>query len=69
MSTQTEFDPLKFKTTTRAQWDNAAEAWNRWGPFLGEWLGPATERMLDLAGGRPAAVYWTWRPALAMLST
>lgn len=50
MSTQTEFDPLKFKTTTRAQWDNAAEAWNRWGPFLGEWLGPATERMLDLAG-------------------
>lgn len=50
MSTVTTFDPIKFKTTTRAQWENAAEAWHRWGAFLGEWLGPATERMLDLAG-------------------
>ena len=49
MSTITTFDPIKFKTTTRAQWESAAEAWHRWGPFLGEWLGPATERMLDLA--------------------
>ncbi len=44
------FDPVAFKTTTRAQWDTAAEAWHRWGGLLGEWLGPATERMLDLAG-------------------
>ena len=43
------FDAAKFKTTTRAQWQAAAEAWHRWGPFLGEWLGPATEQMLDLA--------------------
>ena len=50
MSTVTIFDPIKFKTTTRAQWENAAEAWHRWGPLLGEWLGPSTERMLDLAG-------------------
>ena len=50
MSTVTVFDPIKFKTTTRAQWENAAEAWHRWGPLLGEWLGPSTERMLDLAG-------------------
>ena len=49
MSTVTTFDPIKFKTTTRSQWENAAEAWHRWGPFLGEWLGPVTERMLDLA--------------------
>ena len=49
MSTVTTFDPIKFKSTTREQWENAAEAWHRWGPFLGEWLGPATERMLDLA--------------------
>ena len=46
------FDPIKFKATTRVQWDNAADAWHRWGPLLGEWLGPATERMLDLAGVR-----------------
>tara|TARA_R110001599_G_C12244342_1_gene659022 strand:+ start:935 stop:1798 length:864 start_codon:yes stop_codon:yes gene_type:complete len=50
MSTPTVFDPLKFKVATRAQWENAAEPWHRWGPFLGEWLGPATERMLDLVG-------------------
>lgn len=48
--TPTAFDPIKFKTATRAQWENAAEPWHRWGPFLEEWLGPATERMLDLAG-------------------
>lgn len=50
MSTVATFDPIKFKTTTRAQWENAADAWHRWGPFLGDWLGAATERMLDLAG-------------------
>jgi ubiquinone/menaquinone biosynthesis C-methylase UbiE len=47
---QATFDPAKFKATTRSQWETAAPAWHRWGRFLGEWLGPATERMLDLAG-------------------
>lgn len=45
----TTFDPIKFKQTTREQWDTAAEAWHRWAPTLRAWLGPATERMLDLA--------------------
>ncbi|MCM2326826.1 MAG: methyltransferase domain-containing protein [Lysobacter sp.] len=43
------FDPDKFKATTRAQWQSAAEAWDRWGPLLARWLGPATETMLDMA--------------------
>ena len=43
------FDPIKYKETTRAQWDAAAEAWHRWGPTLARWLGPATETMLDMA--------------------
>jgi SAM-dependent methyltransferase len=43
------FDATAFKTTTRAQWQAAAEAWHRWGPFLGRWLGDATETMFDLA--------------------
>ena len=43
------FDPLKFKQTTRAQWDAAGEAWDRWGGFIGRWLGPATQQMLDMA--------------------
>ena len=44
------FDPVQFKTTTRAQWEAAAEAWNRWGPTIESWLGQATETMLDDAG-------------------
>lgn len=43
------FDAAKFKATTRTQWQGAAEAWHRWGPFLGQWLGAATEEMFDLA--------------------
>lgn len=44
------FDPLQFKTTTRQQWEDAAEAWHRWGPTIEAWTGEATERMLDRAG-------------------
>lgn len=43
----TTFDPAAFKTTTRAQWETAAEAWHRWGPAIENWLGAATARMLD----------------------
>jgi SAM-dependent methyltransferase len=49
------FDPDKFKATTRAQWQAAAEAWDRWGPLLARWLGPATEAMLDMAAVRDGA--------------
>ena len=43
------FDAIKYKQTTLQQWDNAAEAWHRWGPLLSRWLGPATETMLDMS--------------------
>ena len=43
----TTFDTAAFKTTTRAQWESAAEAWHRWGPAIESWLGTATEQMLD----------------------
>ena len=49
MSTAT-FDPQAYKETTRQQWEDAADAWHRWGPALESWLGDATETMLDLAG-------------------
>ena len=49
------FDPAHYKTTTRQQWEDAAEAWHRWGPTLEAWLGEATERMLDAAGVAPAS--------------
>jgi SAM-dependent methyltransferase len=50
--TASAFDPDAYKQTTREQWQEAAEAWDRWGPTLEEWLGPATELMLDEAGLR-----------------
>jgi SAM-dependent methyltransferase len=43
------FDPGAYKRTTREQWQAAAEPWYRWGPKLEEWLGEATELMLDMA--------------------
>ncbi|MFF0266707.1 class I SAM-dependent methyltransferase [Kribbella sp. NPDC004536] len=44
------FDALAYKETTRRQWEDAAEAWHRWGPTLEKWLGEATAAMLDAAG-------------------
>lgn len=49
------FDPDKFRQTTRAQWESAAAAWDRWSPLLAEWLGPATDAMLDMAAVGPGA--------------
>ncbi|HYX06843.1 MAG TPA: class I SAM-dependent methyltransferase [Bacteroidales bacterium] len=43
------FDPVHYKSTTREQWQTAAEAWHNWHPTLKSWLGPATDRMLDMA--------------------
>lgn len=48
-NTRPAFDPAVFKETTRQQWDNAAPAWNDWGYFLAQWLGAATDVMLDMA--------------------
>lgn len=44
-----QFDPVKYKNTTREQWQETANAWFRWSPTLNKWLGNATERMLDMA--------------------
>jgi SAM-dependent methyltransferase len=49
------FDPSQYKTTTRTQWEDAAEAWHRWGPTIETWLDEATRRMLDGAGVGPRA--------------
>lgn len=49
------FDPVKYKETTRQQWQTAAEPWHRWGSTLERWPGPATELMLDLAGVKPGS--------------
>jgi cyclopropane fatty-acyl-phospholipid synthase-like methyltransferase len=51
----TQFDPIKYKETTREQWQAAAEPWYRWGPTLEEWLGQATETMLDMAEVGPGS--------------
>jgi ubiquinone/menaquinone biosynthesis C-methylase UbiE len=43
------FDPVHYKSTTREQWQTAAEAWHNWHPTLNTWLGPATNLMLEMA--------------------
>lgn len=43
------FNAVEYKQTTEQQWQDAAEAWHRWGPTLAAWLGPATDTMLDMA--------------------
>lgn len=48
--TTPQFDPVKYKNTTRDQWQETADAWFRWSPTLNQWLGNATEKMLDMAG-------------------
>jgi hypothetical protein len=60
-STVPTFDPIKYKATTREQWQAAAEAWHRWGPTLHQWLGEATNVMLDMAGVREGNVSSTLR--------
>jgi SAM-dependent methyltransferase len=50
------FDPIQYKHTTRAQWDDAAAAWHAWAPTLEGWLGEATTLMLDTAGVRVGSI-------------
>lgn len=43
-----QFDAQAFKASTKEQWNAVADHWNRWGPLLDAWLGPATETLLDM---------------------
>ncbi|MFY2823814.1 class I SAM-dependent methyltransferase [Ruegeria sp. MALMAid1280] len=43
-----QFDADAFKASTMEQWNAVANQWNRWGPLLDTWLGPATETLLDM---------------------
>ena len=45
-----DFDAQSYKETTRVQWQAAADAWQHWHPALQEWLGSATDVLLDMAG-------------------
>ena len=45
-----DFDAQTYKEATRKQWQAAADAWLRWHPTLQEWLGSATDVLLDMAG-------------------
>jgi ubiquinone/menaquinone biosynthesis C-methylase UbiE len=50
------FDPVRYKDTTRAQWQDAARAWHGWGATLEDWLGDATNLMLDTAGATTGSI-------------
>jgi ubiquinone/menaquinone biosynthesis C-methylase UbiE len=49
MTTPPDFDPIRYKESTRQQWEGVAEAWNRWSPTLQRWLAPVTAAMLEMA--------------------
>jgi len=49
------FDAERYKNTTREQWDSAAQAWHDWAPTLQQWLGSATDLMLDMTGVKPGS--------------
>lgn len=43
------FDAAAYKAATTEQWQSAAKAWSDWGGVLRDWLGDATDLMIDLA--------------------
>jgi len=51
--TNTTFDSVKYKETTKHQWQASAQAWHQWGPLLSTWLGSATDTLLDMAEVAP----------------
>lgn len=46
----TAADESNFKSAMRMQWDAAAPGWNAHTPKIREWLAPATDAMLSMAG-------------------
>lgn len=42
-------------TEIRKQWESAAPGWAKWEDAIADWLAPATEVMLDMAGVAPGA--------------
>jgi SAM-dependent methyltransferase len=42
------FDPVRYKQTTREQWQAAADAWRRWTPVVQTWFADATDAMIEL---------------------
>lgn len=55
IATMADFDSEVYKRTTTEQWQSAAPAWAAWSPVLEDWLGEATDRMLDRAGVAPGS--------------
>lgn len=50
--TAPNFDAVAYKTATTRQWQNAATAWSAWSGTLREWLGTATDLMIENANIR-----------------
>jgi ubiquinone/menaquinone biosynthesis C-methylase UbiE len=55
MAHAADFDPVRYKESTREQWESVAENWNRWGPTLQRWWGSVTEVMLEMARIAPGS--------------
>lgn len=49
------FDAERFKAATREQWDRSAPGWNAESEKIRQWLRPATDAMIAMAGIREGA--------------
>ncbi len=47
---QTLFDRDRYRELSRRQWEETAQGWHRWTPWISEWQRPAIELAFELAG-------------------
>jgi enediyne biosynthesis protein CalE5 len=52
--TEGVFDPVRYKSGQKQQWDTAADGWRKWVPFLEDQWGGVNECLMDMAGIRKA---------------
>ena len=48
-------DPTEFRGAQREQWDTAATGWRKWSEVIDQAAGPASERLVELAGVEPGS--------------
>ncbi len=51
----TNFDPVKFKESSRREWQKVAQGWHQWMPRFAEWCAPVSRQMLELASIGPGS--------------
>jgi enediyne biosynthesis protein CalE5 len=48
-------DPVEFRAGQKKSWDSAADGWRKWSELIERAAGPASERLVELAGVEPGS--------------